>query len=196
MSTEWKRRAGTVMGLTHRIYCTNIRYFVAFLLHDFPFKLIDAGGNRVILVAALHSYGVSIARQPDRVFSPIWHYWVNLASLSLITPNRPSPGQVGRQNHHMLSGTPNGHLQEITESTCVLNPFSNKQGKGEESKAHRETRSLWYGDHCSRRFGFTCRLLSLHTRDVCKELHVHSHVPERCALPRRTLHVLRFSFKL
>ena len=86
MSTEWKRRAGTVMGLTHRIYCAYIRYFVAFLLHDFPFKLIDAGGNRVILVAALHSYGVSIARQPDRVFSPIWHYWVNLASLSLITP--------------------------------------------------------------------------------------------------------------
>ena len=62
----------------------------------------------------------------------------------------------------MLSGTLKGHLQEITESTRSLYPFSNKQGKGEESKERRETRSLWYGDHCSRRFGFT----SLHTRDV------------------------------
>ena len=63
--------------------------------------------------------------------------------LSLITPSRPSSGQVGLQNHHMLSGTLKGHLQEITDSTRALDPFSNKQGKGEESKAHRERQDLY-----------------------------------------------------
>ena len=43
----------------------------------------------------------------------------------------------------MLSGTLKGHLQEITDSTRALDPFSNKQGKGEESKAHRERQDLY-----------------------------------------------------
>ena len=117
--------------------------------------------------------------------------------LSLITPNRPSPGQVGRaEPSHVEWNTEGAFAGNNRQHTCPRSFLQQTRKRRGEQSAQRETRSLWYGDHCSRRFGFTCRLLSLHTRDVCKELHVHWHVPERCALPRRTLHVLRFSFKL